>query len=46
MHFDHFFSLAFFAPAGKLCPLRLYAKDATRVLAQVQTVTHRAQKDS
>jgi len=45
MHFDHFFSLAFFAPAGKLCFLRLYANGTTRVLAQVQTIGHRAEKN-
>jgi hypothetical protein len=45
MPFDHFFSLAFFAPAGKLCPLRLYAKGTTRVLAQVQTIGHPAEKN-
>jgi hypothetical protein len=45
MHFDHYFSLAFFAPAGKLCPLRLYADGTTRVLAQLQTIWHRTEKD-
>jgi hypothetical protein len=37
MHFDHFFSIAFFALAGKLCLLRLSAKGISWVLAQVQT---------
>jgi hypothetical protein len=45
MHFDHFFSLAFFAPAGKLCSLHLYANGTTWVLAQVQTIGHRAEKN-
>jgi len=44
MRFDHFFSLAFFAPAGKLCLLRLYANGATWVLAQVQTIGHCTEK--
>jgi uncharacterized membrane protein YhaH (DUF805 family) len=45
MHFDHFFSLAFFAPAGKLCLLRLHANGIPWVLAQVQTIGYRAEKN-
>jgi len=45
MHFDHFFSLAFFAPAGKLCPLHLYGNSIPRVLAQMQIIKHRTEMD-